>query len=357
MVYLSHIIRPDILQDSLDQGLIRYQHHPTLPYVIYNYTERAQWAGIWNEATRQCRGLVVNTLTNQVVARPFPKFFNYGERWVDMGPNEPVVSTDKLDGSLGILYPDVDGYSVATRGSFSSDQARHATEIWKKRYEEITDVPEDLTLLFEIIYPENRIVVDYGDIDDLILLGGVRITTGRNIDPYQIEWPGPVVGRMEYKTLADALEAPDRPGAEGMVVWCPYSDERVKIKQEDYVQLHRIVTGLNEKRVLEHLSSGMTSEELFEQIPEEFHEWISKTVNNLEDLFIDFSVQVVSETEKLQEIGLFDPDDRKSTALAIQEYPAWLKAAVFAALDGRNYDDVIWKKVKESMSEDEKCAG
>jgi hypothetical protein len=44
------------------------------------------------------------------------------------------VVTDKLDGSLGILYPTPDGHAIATRGAFVSEQALHATELWLDRY-------------------------------------------------------------------------------------------------------------------------------------------------------------------------------------------------------------------------------
>jgi putative RNA ligase len=40
-----------------------------------------------------------------------------------------------------------------------------------------------MTVLVEIVYPANRIVLDYGGLDDLILLGAVDIATGRTFGP------------------------------------------------------------------------------------------------------------------------------------------------------------------------------
>jgi RNA ligase len=82
---------------------------------------------------------------------------------------------DKMDGSLGILYPTSQGMAVATRGSFTSEQALKATEILHEKYPEWAQITYDwfrsnfdanwyevnYTDLVEIVYPENRIVVDY----------------------------------------------------------------------------------------------------------------------------------------------------------------------------------------------------
>lgn len=64
------------------------------------------------------------------------------------------------------------------------------------------------TYLFEIIYPSNRIVLDYGRTDDLMLLGAVQISTGTAVgprDPICAPWPGPRIEVQAYLTLAEAL--------------------------------------------------------------------------------------------------------------------------------------------------------
>ena len=87
MVTLGTVTRPPMLIDlfapaDLDAAvaadLVRVRHHPSLPLRIANYTFRAVFAQAWTPVTRACRGLVFST-DGQVVARPWPKFFNYGE--------------------------------------------------------------------------------------------------------------------------------------------------------------------------------------------------------------------------------------------------------------------------------------
>ena len=117
-----------------------------------------------------------------------------------------------------------------------------------------------LAVLVEIIYPTNRIVIDYGSLDDLVLLGAVDVATDRTFGPDAVDgWPGPIIERFDHATLADALAAEPRDNREGFVVWFPATDIRIKIKYAEYVRLHRIVTGLNARSVWEAYRPGKRS--------------------------------------------------------------------------------------------------
>jgi RNA ligase len=269
--------------EMLDQGYVRVTEHPDEELWILNYTEKAAFESKWNAVTLNCRGLIVDAF-NWIVARPFPKFFNYGQEScpvIDL--DEPAVVTDKLDGSLGILYPKSDGtYAIATRGSFTSDQALHATELFNRKYAGFKP-PKNITMLFEIIYPENRIVCDYGDMDDLVLLGSVDISNGDNWDGSELDWdwPGPVTEQFPYQTTREALVAEPRRGKEGFVVHLLISGVRVKIKQQDYIELHRLVTGLNARSVWRAMVEDRV-DQLIEDIPDEFHGFIDGVIEDIE---------------------------------------------------------------------------
>lgn len=334
------------LDAAIDGGYVRRQYHPTLPLAILNYTEHAQFERYWTPVTRQCRGLIYNTETSLVVARPFPKFFNYGEPGVDFDPTEPVIVTDKLDGSLGILYDDGDGGAIATRGSFSSDQALHATELWKERYAGTMAQPHPhWTMIFEIIYPANRIVCDYAGADDLFLLGMVHRRSGELVRPGRIVgWMGPLVAEFaEYRTLAEAVAAAPREGMEGLVVDLLSSGQRVKLKQADYVALHRIVTGLSTRTVWEHLADGRALTELIEQLPDEFHAWVGKIAADLTEQVQAIRVEVEAEHDRIL-TGLPEGWTRKDYALMAKDHHH--SAALFRHLDGRDFRDYCWKLVK-----------
>ncbi|MDQ7036883.1 MAG: RNA ligase [Anaerolineae bacterium] len=136
--------------------------------LLFDYTTQAHIANRWNFFERVCRGLIINQQTGEIVARPFDKFFY----WLSDGrkvSGHIINITEKLDGSLGILFRHKGDYLITTKGSFFSPQARWATKFLNDHFD-LSNLPEQWTLLFEIIYPENRIIVDYGKQEDLILL-------------------------------------------------------------------------------------------------------------------------------------------------------------------------------------------
>lgn len=335
------------LETAVQSGLVSRRKHPTLPLCILAYTDKAQYTpGSWNHVTRACRGLIYDTGTHEVVARPFPKFFNLGQPEApQIDPSSRVVVTDKIDGSLGILYRTPDGLALSTRGCFDSEQAIHATELLRTRYAEF-DPPRGLTLLFEIVYPDNRIVVDYGGLDDLILLGAIEIETGRSLSPAEpalASWPGPRAQVFEHATLAEAISATPRPNAEGLVVYFPDHGERIKLKQADYVVLHRIITGLNERTVWEHLSAGKSVSELLEPIPEEFHEWVNRVSDGLLSR-IHNDEAAIERTYKnvLAEL----PADYSRKDFALRAMGTEWAHGCFAKLDGKDYRPTLWRNAK-----------
>lgn len=279
--------------------------------------------------------------------------------------------------SLGILYPTPDGHAIATRGSFTSEQALHATEIYRARYAGKWAPDPAVTYLFEIVYPSNRIVLDYGDLDDLILLGAVDIATGRPYGPHHevaLDWPGIRVDVHDYATLADALAAEPRKNAEGLVV--RYLDgahpaPMVKIKQEDYVSLHRIITGLTARRLWEraavfavltarpdtphrrigqllHLDAADVGgivdagpdwgDDVRKTAPEEFTAWIDTTLDNLRGQAVAIAIEAHTAADQVRHLT------RKDAAAAIKDHPH--RALIFSVLDGRDITGQAWASIR-----------
>lgn len=349
-MHINKLMDSSLLNKMLDEKYLRTQAHPSGELVIYNYTEKAQFDNEWNEVTRQCRGLITDNDGN-VVALPFKKFFNWGQVGCpELSLDDAVVVHDKMDGSLGILYRGPDGTAMATRGSFTSDQAVHATRILRERYPEV-DGLSGLTLLFEIVYPENRIVLDYGGADDLFLLGAVRWDTGEYVRPDLIDeslWPGPRVRRFDYGFFGEALEAPPRENAEGLVVYVPHLNEFVKIKQEDYVTLHKIIFNLSARGVWERMGEGDSAEKVCMDLPDEFHAWVRDVAQGLENAYFDILQGVDRDYTRI--LGELEPDfSRKDFALKAKDSPN--KAYLFALLDGKPISEMAWKTLRPSAEE------
>lgn len=277
---IEDLMDMELLAEMLEEGYVRFGTHKEFPELrIFEYTAKTMFDRKWNDVTMKTRGLIVNWATGEVLARPFNKFFNYGEpsqeEQVRLDLNDEVDVYDKMDGSLGILYRRPDGQlAIATKGSFHSEQADWATKEFHRYMREQSwnmFITEDTTWLFEIIYPENRIVVTY-DFSGLVLLGARNIEDGCEFFPEDLpEWKGRSTTRFHYKTLREALEAPPRRNAEGFVVYLSEFDVRVKIKQEDYLKLHKTVFSFGPQYIYDRLDQGMTEEDILAGLPDEFH--------------------------------------------------------------------------------------
>lgn len=329
------------LQTLIDTGYVTVRPHPTADLFIYNYTPKAQYERLWNEHTLACRGLILDG-SGRVVARPFPKFFNLDEIDPAAVPLEPFEVYEKLDGSLGILYwatnqtdrAEGDGPFIATRGSFASDQAMRATHILRTNYAPVIPTLDSTkTYLFEIIYPENRIVVDYAGREDLILLAIIDTATGQDEPLVDIGFP--VVKRFDGINDFRTLRSWQQANYEGFVIKFR-SGMRLKIKLAEYIQLHRILTGVSNLSIWEYMSVGKPLEELLEFVPDEFYDWVTATKTDLLNRY--------TAIEDECRAAFRDLGDRKTTALYFrsQRYPSVL----FKMLDSQPYAQIIWKIIR-----------
>lgn len=345
VMFLDKVLDPALLGEMMDKGYVQVRYHPDYRYAIYCYTKAAMFDREWNDVTKTCRGLIVNEDTGEVLARPFRKFFNYGEPSCPViEPDELVQVYDKVDGSLGIVYPTPDGPAIATKGSFVSEQALHATELLRTKYPDYKQV-ELITDLFEIVYPENRIVLDYGDNDELVYLGSVGVASG---DSYYRDLDH-VFGHAERGSFGEFAKVLPiyidikRPNSEGVVIHAEARDIRVKVKQEDYVELHRVMTGLNERQLWEWLSEGKSIDYIVQELPEELHGWagpVLEGMNRQYESLIDDLYKEYFEVHKIE--------SRKEFALAIKHHDAWMHAALFMMKDQDDNKLVphLWKRVK-----------
>lgn len=331
------------IEKRIEKGLINKQKHPEFPLWIYNYSKTCQFGRDWDEYTLMCRGLILDEEGN-IVARPFPKFFNVGEL-ESVGqklPNKaPIRVEKKYDGSLGISYFWEGKMYLTTRGSFTSEQAIMGTKILHEKYGK-TAVSSKKTYLFEIIYPENRIVIDYGDKKDLVLLAVKDIEEG-------FESIAELSGFNYRETIPvrdiEALRALESPNEEGFVL--VYEDGfRTKIKFDEYVRLHRIMTGVNARRVWDVLRNGDNLDDYLKGVPEEFENWITGVRDDLLSQYKDI------EDRAKNIYGQLPLDaSRKDQAAIIMATDKEVSGIVFSLLDGKDYSQTIWKMLKPEATD------
>lgn len=260
------------------EGLVVERASECGNYSIFNYSKSAMYTkGAFESATlRECRGLIVDRNTGKVAARPFAKFFNEGEELAaTFHPDEIVIVSDKIDGSLGIMFFNeyTSKWQIASRGSFVSEMAAKGTEMLQKyRHNPAVD---GCTFMFEIVYPENRIVLDYGDMEELVLIGARDIKTGVVIQDWGVEmmldWSGPVAASTKV-IYSDVVESMNRPDREGVVITSLDGLRMAKRKEPEYVAKHRLTFGVSERNIWQAVLNG-TADKLIASLPDDLRPW------------------------------------------------------------------------------------
>lgn len=331
------------LNKYYEDGLLYKQVHPSLPLTIWNYSEKVQYENLWNETLLMCRGLVTND-TGDIVARPFSKFFNIEEG--RYSPTENFEVYEKMDGSLGIVFWYQGQWVVATRGSFTSDQAIKAKELLKKYNTDI--MFRHLTFCFEIIYPENRIVLDYLGEEKLVLLGTFD-KNGKEIGVEIWEQYGfDVVKKYDGITDYQQLKKMVKNDQEGFVVKFSNGD-RIKVKGEEYLRLHKIMTNVTTTGIWEYLKNGEDVMELLKDVPDEFYKKIQNYVQHLKYGFFQVSERAgkLHDGFRYGKYGDRDPEPtKKEFAEFVFKQEKILQPVMFAMWDNKNYTDIIWSLIK-----------
>lgn len=250
-------------------------------------------------------------------------------------PNGNFVVWEKLDGSLGIVCSYGGQRIVSTRGSFESSQASWFRSWLNKYHSNFT--PSGETYLFEIIYPANRIVVDYGRRTEGVLLS---ILGPDAVDLAQVfDSCTRFTKAKRFNGLKDFdnINSDQFAGQEGFVVQWPCGF-RAKVKIDEYKRLHRLITSCSTRTIWDLLRVGKGVSEITERVPAEFAEWVNHQVMLLKSAFSG----IVNNT--IAEFSRHEPSDRKSFATwALQQKNPPL---MFALLDGKDITDQIWKLVE-----------
>lgn len=332
-----------------DEGLLLKQTHPTHPLIIWNYSATVQYGKLWTPLLMMCRGLVTD-FDGNIIARSFPKFFNYEEHETEEIPNEPFEVFEKMDGSLIICFYYKGDWICASRGSFTSEQAIKANEMFKnlsiiKNYP-TTGLNHNCSYLFEIIYSENRIVCEY-PFEGLVLLGAYENNYGNEVDfetlKKQMELFDDIKIVRKYHGISDynVLKETISDDREGYVIRFK-SGFRLKIKGNEYVRLHKIITNVSNRDIWEYLKENKPLDELLEKVPDEFYNWVRDTVTELKTKFETIKMDVENDFKELI--------DKKEFAEKIKNNPN--KSFLFKRLNSysNQLDDMIWDSIYPKFS-------
>ena len=324
---------------------INCREHPYLDLLIWNYNNSCQWDKAWDEYTRMARGLITD-LEGNVVAMPFPKFFNVGEELrLDELPNEVPEIRSKEDGWLGVGFCANGQDHVASRGSFDSLGANWATKWIQERYVP-ADFKAEYTYVFEIVCPLTRIVVDYGDREELVLLAVIHTENRTELD---IDEEGARLGLTVAKKLEqdvwtlyhDMVDLPT--SQEGYVL--RYSNGlRVKMKGHEYMKIANALQHCSSTSIWKWVSEGGSADGLNEYLPSELWGWVDAKVKEYQDAYERLMEDVETAYVTVQDIP--SRKEQATTLMSDWKEVAWM---VFIKLNGQELTGTSLRKSWEMV--------
>jgi RNA ligase len=301
-----------------NEKLVKINKHPSLPICNINYTSRVNFRkGKWSKELLIARGLVVDN-NGTIIGRPIPKFFNDYEITPPSGDFEV---TEKMDGSL-IIMSFYSGEAVfSTRGSFTSEQAMKAKEIYTRKYSHI-ETDQAFTYCFEVIYPQNKIVVDYDEVEDLFLLAKINTETGEEIDDSCFKQV------KKYNLTYDEMKKMDLRNKEGFVVRFLENNFRMKIKFKTYILLHKNKT-ISREQILKQMKRGEI------EAPDECSEELKTILDDINNEHSNLKTKILEEYEDFNEENIIEQI----------KYSVYSKI-MFAIRNGKKYDKLILDLIK-----------
>lgn len=256
--------------------------------IILKYSKMVTFYDFWNQFYMETRGTVIDIEREELVSCPYRKFFNIGQKpEVDFNlvmekieHAKHVTIRDKKDGSMIACSKYRDNLVITTPGSFSSEQskwARKLLETYNPKF--VQQIPNGLTFLFEAIYPENRIVVDYGNEQNLYLTNIRSIGTGRMLlDSEVCEFAHhfgflrPELECSSPQKLSEDIHDENKYPAnekEGwvFVIQTDTDDLLVKFKVDDYCAVHRAMSLAASPRIIYYVIKEDKFDDFISKIP------------------------------------------------------------------------------------------
>ncbi len=259
--------------------------------ILFDYDRIITYSGDWDNTTVWARGLVFEESTGKLVTFPIKKFWNWQESQFQeiyeskiKGNDEPYIATTKVDGSCGFVSYHNGDWIVHTRGSFESDQAKWA-KIWLDKNLDKSKMNPNYTYIVEIIYPNNRIVINYNGKEALVLITvndkeSMRELTREKSELIAKELNIEIVDTHEFNSIEEILEKCKTLSSdeEGYCLYYPNLQIRCKIKGEAYCKIHKMLANLTPLAFWESINLDNL------EIPVEYLAILPEEFRNISDL-------------------------------------------------------------------------
>ena len=311
---------------------------------------------------RECRGLIFDTETGNIISRPYHKFFNVGEKEETqlnkINLYEPHVVLEKLDGSMIRPIPTPEGFRLATKAGvtdvamnaevFIADKPYYATFIHKCFQRNITPI-------FEWCSRANRIVVDYPE-DQLILTAMRYVFEGSYVtyevmSDYATAWNIPVVKSVDGLAVQNidlfVKQVREWDDGEGVVLRFD-TGHMVKVKADDYVLRHKSKDAINqEKNVIQTILEDAVDDLIPLLTPED-----AERVKSFQNAFWVSVDDLASEMADLYNAGnLMYPEKKDFAVEFVQKKILPIHAPIMYGMKaGKGAKNVIVDMISKSLS-------
>ncbi len=312
---------------------------------------RKIWEGKEDDGRVNIRGITYDNSGN-LLALPFPKFFNNGEiqQTKNLDINEAVHIVEKLDGSLISFFKINDILEIKTMKSFHSEVANDARRFLKT--EECTRVREfssclvdiGLSPIFEYVSPLNQIVVDYKK-ENFVFLGARSMKTGKIYMPSEFNTMHITVPCVFSSEMVSTYL--EEKNIEGVVLTMP-DGLLFKMKSDEYVQVHKgsnAVFSGNKTKILNLITIGKIDDVkgiLSKKNATQRLELIDIVEDKYTQRYVELERQAQSFVDENMRIG------RKEIGIQLGnnssvfgEDTRVIKMLVFKMIDRRDYKDIL----------------
>lgn len=262
-----------------DPYFVKIKEHPTYTNLIQFTYDQIESPKI-HPMVKQCRGIILDSTDNwKIIAYPFNRFFNYGESCADEIDWSTAKVQEKIDGSLMIVYWYDNKWNVATKGSpnasgnVGTSDFTFADLFWGTVDGQYISYWEpEMTYMFELASPYNRVVCSYSNKVEITLLGMRSNVSLREQRVYPDKFSMPIAKVYDISNFEMCVELAatiDPIEMEGFVV-VDENFNRVKVKSPAYVAIHHLRDGSPERRLMDLIKTGEESELLSYRILDEF---------------------------------------------------------------------------------------
>ena len=294
--------------------------------LVLKYSNNVWYTG-WHRLAYGCRGKVIDIDTKEVISYPFNKFFNINEIEETSIKNikklirdaDYVNITDKIDGTCIIVTKYRGEVIINTNGSFDSIQISMAKDLFNVKYQYFyKNIPEGYTFIFELVHPDNRIIIDYKDKKMLYLLDvrdlkDYRLLTYRELKKIADKYKLDLVNKYNNLKLEDILEIAENSedvDREGWVVNIVKGKETylLKVKLSEYFKLAKIRDVINIKSIYK-LMLEEKLDDFISVLGEEEKVLVYGVVKDIQDIFYYFKKDLVLELENIEKVYGVGPDN------------------------------------------------